>query len=153
MIMSDRTYVILTVPTEYTEQVKTLAKSIEDVFDQMNGRTDFHFTEVNYGELEFLPALKEAGIPYSSNWERGDEYGPGGEHVRFSAEGDYLDWTLYDTDENPSIEKLLSLLDDPTALRQYILDHKASREVLPWDNQVKYSKRFLARRLIDPALR
>ncbi len=62
-------------------------------------------------------------------------------------------WELYDAEDNPPMNRLIALIDAPVALRQFILDHQASRAVLPWDNQVEYGKRYLLRHLIDPALK
>ena len=151
--MGDRTYVTLTVPLECRAQVEAITDEYQDVYVQADNTLTFHFEEVNYGELDCLSKLVQAGIPFTNRWEAGSNYGPGEISVRFTSEGDIVKKELFDENDNPSMAQLINLIDDPVALRQYILDYKTNREVMPWDNQVEYGKRYLARRLIDPALK
>ena len=151
--MGDRTYVTLTVPLECRAQVETITDEYQYVDVQADNTLAFHFEEVNYGELDCLPKLVQAGIPFTNRWEAGSNYGPGEISVRFTPEGDIVKKELSDEDNNPYMARLINLIDGPVTLRQYILDYKTSREVLPWDNQVEYGKRYQALRLIDPALK
>ena len=150
--MRDLTYVILTVPLECEAQVLEIESDC-DVFRLDNGTVEFQFEEVNYSELDCLPKLIQAGIPFTNRWAAGSNYGTGETSVRFTPEGDVVKKELADEYNNPPMDRLINLIDDPVALRQYILDYKTNREVMPWDNQVEYGKRYLARRLIDPALK
>ena len=151
--MGDRTYVFLTVPLACREQVEAITEEYQHVDVQDKDLVVFHFDEVNFGELDCLPQLTQAGIPFTNRWAAGSNYGTGEISVRFTPEGDVVKKELADENNNPSMARLINLIDDPVALRQYILDYKASREVLPWDNQVEYGKRYQALRLIDPALK
>lgn len=148
--MGDRTTVTLTVPNEYVDTVEQISEAQEREITLDSELTYLTYYEVNYGELHFLKKLKEQGIPYDSAWCDGDEYGPGTKSLRFTPEGEAIEMELYDDDANPEMGALMGRIDDPVALRQYILDHQASRQVLPWDNQVEYGKLYRVRQLITP---
>ena len=146
--MGDRTTVTLTVPRDFADLVEKLDEANEREPSTEGNLTYLTYYEVNYGELHFLKKLKEQGIPYDSAWCDGDEYGSGTKSLRFTPEGETIEMELYDT--HPDMHALVALIDDPVALRQYILNHQASRQVLPWDNQVEYGKIYRARQLIAP---
>ena len=148
--MGDRTTVTLTVPHDFADIVEEIDGANEREPSTEGGLIYLTYYEVNYGELRFLKKLKEQGIPYDSAWCDGDEYGSGTKSLRFTPEGEAIELELYDADANPEMHTLIGLIDDPVALRQYILDHQASRQVLPWDNQVEYGKIYRARQLINP---
>lgn len=148
--MGDRTTVILTVLNEHIEEAQKIFKDDPpQEIQTVGGLTHFEFYEVNYGRLDFLDQLTAAGIAYDSEWGHGSEYGPGCEFCRFTAEGEVIIKELYNSDANPEIDLLVPVLDDPEKLRQTILDHIESREVLPWDNQIEYGKIYRTAQLIS----
>lgn len=148
--MGDRTTVTLTVPYDFADIVEEIEEAQERDFNTEGNLIFLTYYEVNYGELRFLKKLKEQGIPYDSAWCDGNEYGPGTKSLRFTPEGEAIEMELYDDDANPDMNALMCRIDDPVALRQYILNHQASRQVLPWDNQVEYGKLYRTRQLITP---
>lgn len=147
--MGDRTTVTLSVLKEQAEEAKKHFDYGADNESEAGKLIHFEFYEVNYGTLGFLKQLTAAGIAYDSEWGHGSEYGPGCEYCRFTAEGEAIIKELYNSDANPEIDLLVPVLDDPEKLRQTILDHIESREVLPWDNQIEYGKIYRIAQLIS----
>ena len=149
--MGDRTNVELTILASQKEKAESIFyydKPNEDC-DGNAGQWVYQFADVSYGTLEFLAALRDAGIAYDSSWESGGEYTAGTASCRFTPEGACIEKDLYDNGINPSLDKLIELIDQPDALRKYILIHQESISVLPLDeDQVKYSKLFLTHQLI-----
>lgn len=154
--MGDRTWVRLRLPLSMRAQAEAIIDSPNDT-DEFEGEdkkglkfdyVEFAYEEVNYGQLDFLNNLREAGIPYDSEWGSGSEYGGGTEHFRFTPKGEMVLLENYESAENPSLDALLERIDNAQALRNYILAHKESREVLPWDNQVEYGKLYRATKLL-----
>lgn len=148
--MGDRTTVTLTVPHDFANIVEEIDKANKREPSTEGNLIFLTYYEVSYGELHFLKKLKEQGIPYDSAWCDGGEYSSGTKSLRFTPEGEAIELEIYDDDANPKMGALMNLIDDPVALRQYILDHRASRPVLPWDNQVEYGKIYRARQPINP---
>lgn len=148
---SDRSYVTLQVLAAHKEQA-------EELFDGDTSEEDypidgdlhvFTFSEVIRGDLDFLPALAEAGIPYDSTWDAGNGYSEGSDYCRFTPGGKQVVKRIWDTQLNPDMDTLLAVIDDPVALRQSILDHQDKVSVLSWDNQEEYSKIFQVTQLIS----
>lgn len=149
--MGDHTTVTLYVPSALKVQAESLfdyaaAEAGEDPGD---GLAYFVFDEVNYGNLEFLNLLGEAGIAYDSCWDSGDQHGAGSTCLRFDSEGNALYKDISDNNSNPCIVTLLSLIDDHKKLKEFILKHQEEQSEMPWDNQVEYGKIFLAKKLIS----
>lgn len=148
--MGDRRTVILSVLTEHSEEVQKIFKDDPPQEGWTAGRLSrFVFHEVNYGELEYLEHLTEAGIAYDMECGDGSGYRLRCESCRFTPEGKAIIKVLYSSEENPEINLLIPVLDDPEKLRQTILDHIKSREVLPWDNQIEYGKIYRTAQLIS----
>jgi hypothetical protein len=149
--MGDRTNVTLTV-------LSVDAERVEDMFldagwsaansDASDPLSTFDFEDVNYGNLTFLDDLKEQGIPYDSSWGSGSEYGDGTKSLRLTSEGEAVETEIYDDEHSCAISDLMSLLNQPAALRVLILAKNASLFVLPWDNQAEYAKLHRIRQLI-----
>lgn len=148
--MGDQTTVTLKVPNQYKDIIKELDGSFDEEFSGANNTHLFIYADVNYGELDILYSLKSRGIPYDNSWEAGWQYGPGTTSCRFSPEGEVIVKTIYDSELNPEINVLLSLIETPDKLVEYILKHQEKNSVLPWDNQAEYGKLYLARKLIEP---
>lgn len=147
--MGDRTSVYLTVLTTQAEQAENLFDYESNEDREYIGTTIFTFYEVNYGELDFLPELADAGIAYDSMWGSGHEYSTGTESVRFTPDGDIVRKTIYSNEVNPNLDRLMELINKPVALCRYILEHKESITVAPIDNtQIEYGKRYLVKKLI-----
>lgn len=108
------------------------------------------FYEVNYGNLPFLDALMQAGIPFDSDWDSGGEYGAGVETCRFTPDGQAIRKETANEYRNPEISKLMGLLDKPDELKACIVEHFNHVTSLPWDNQIEYAKIYRLTRIITP---
>ena len=152
--MGDRTYVSLYVPIELAEEARNIIDKSEEgpAADEGEARelAFFGFEQVNYGELHFLPDLKEAGIAYDGEWQAGSDYGSGVESLRFTSEGEAKVITVYDQDKGIAIQALLDIQDNHEALKQLIQKEAEGKIPLPWDNQVQYGKVYRLRQLIEP---
>jgi hypothetical protein len=148
--MGDRTTVYLDLLASQADAAKKLF-DYEPEHARQNGDqfVEFEFHEVNYGTLGFLSELEKAGIAYDSSWSEGDQYGAGTLFGRFTADGEIVRLERYETDIDPSMGCLMKLIDDPVALREYILQHHKETTPLPWDNQEEYGKLYRARMLIS----
>lgn len=151
--MGDRTYVNLTVQLCHKAQVSEIAESnYADPDDVSDGEQCcvLGFNDVNYGELPFLDALQASGIAYDSAWDAGSDYGAGTSSCRYNEAGEIEVKTVYVSGENPPLEELLQRIDDPAALKQYILLHQENITSLPWLHQEEYGKRYRTKKLIQP---
>jgi len=147
--MGDRTSVALRILASQAEEAKEYFGGYGFDVDKSNkGFTDCCFDEVNYGNLDFLGDLAAAGIAYSSSWGNGDNYASGTEYCRFTAEGKCIVTQVYDDSQDPSLDSLLKLIDEPNALREFILLHQKKVSPLPWDNQEEYARIYKTRKLI-----
>ena len=149
--MGDRTTVHLTVLTTQARAAKELFDYHSEEYEGV-GITSFVFNEINYGELPFLPALREAGIAYDSCWDDGNEYHSGTASCRFSPTGEDIRKGIYDNARNPSLDALILLIDRPAELRQAILDQQEKIRVLPLDSdQEAYGKLYRTHALLGLA--
>lgn len=152
--MGDRTSVFLEFNKEHIEFVKKLYDLDENDITHTTSNISTagaYFTDVNYGELWDLHELEDQGIAYSSNWDRGDNYDPGAEHLRFGSNGLSHKKTIYESDHLMAVSYLLSLIDDPVMLVEQIKKVAGELELISFDDQVKNGKLYLARRLITQA--
>lgn len=149
--MGDRTTVTLTVLTSQVSEVVEILEYVLDCAYKFNGdiTTSFTFDEVNYGTLKNLPALVDKGIAYESDWEAGSGYGPGTESTRFTEEGEVITKTVCDEDLSLAVITLMGVIDHPTELVELIKERHIELQILPWDNQEEYGKRYMARQLIS----
>jgi len=149
--MSDRSYVTLFVLASQAEQARAVMDTVPNNESNITDAlcTYFGFEEVDDGDLPFLGDLQAAGITYLSEWEEGNEYGPGCASCRFTPEGEAVIKTFADSEINPPLYELLELIDQPNELRAYILAHKELRTIMPWDNQEEYGKIYRTSRLIS----
>ena len=108
------------------------------------------FYEVNYGNLSFTDELIAAGIPFNSDWERGNGYGPGCNSLRFTDDGVAECKEIYDSERSLDIFDLLQKLDNYQELKEFIELSAKHIAVLPWDNQERNAKLYLTRKLIEP---
>lgn len=157
--MGDRTTVTLTVLSEHKIKAINLIKEEDGDLpdDESDGSAISCLTyyEVNYGTLEGLYQFQTEGIPYTVEWEAGEEYSAGNESLRFSPEGtavlssSYKSWPEEVIHECiAEIEKAVAS-DSKTALE--ILREKLNRHSIPsWDNQETLAKHYLATQLILP---
>lgn len=149
--MGDRTSVTLYVLTAQKDEALELIgeeSSEEGEVGIDSGQYYFSFEQVNYGNLLCLAKLREHGIAYESAWEAGDEYGPGTEYLRFTPDGEAVEITVYDSDQNPDLHKLLAHINNYDELREVIISHKKNITPLPWDNQVEYGKIYRMTQLV-----
>ena len=148
--MGNRVSVELTILASQKKQAEEIFDDdFHKDYDGKDGQWIYQFANVDYGTLDFLAELRDAGIPYDSSWESGGDYTAGTSSCRFTPEGACTEKDIYDDRINPPMDGLLKLIDQPDALRKYILIHQESISVLPLDeDQVKYSKLFLTHQLI-----
>jgi len=148
--MGDRTYVTLTVPLAHKQEVLQICKCYSSPSEEQDiGQLCvMDFEEVNYGELPFLDKLQDRGIAYDSEWEDGGSYTKGGAYLRFNKEGEAIHKELYDNCHNPDISALMQLIDDPEALRKFILAHNEWLTIPGWENQVENGKTYQVMQLI-----
>lgn len=109
----------------------------------------YQFHEVNYGTLNFLDKLKEKGIAYESEWDRGSEYGNGVKSVRFTPDGDLVEKEVYNSECSIDVHDLMALLYKPKELKDLITTTHKAVSVLPWENQEEYGKLYRAKMLIS----
>ena len=147
--MGGRTSVTLYVLTSQKERVKVISVFFEEL-EEDGDLTYFYFSEVNYGELSFLNKLMDAGIAFDSCWGAGSDYGAGTKSCRFTPAGELDVREVYKTQENPPLSGLMSLIDSPTQLREYIIQHRDEVTPLSWDNQEEYGKLHRTKKLISP---
>lgn len=147
--MGDRTTVTLSVLKVHSDETK---KHFEyDPEEETVGEqfVNFLFYEVNYGTLPFLGNLMEAGIPFTADWDSGGDYGPGSHFCRYTADGELQEIELSNEYVNPDLTRLMGLLDEPEALKEYIINHHKAVTPLPWDNQLEHCKVFRTKKLIN----
>jgi len=152
--MGDRTCVTLTVLKEQALHATALFDGWEPEHavehEGLLPLMYFTFYEVNYGDLPFLDALQEAGIAFDSDWDHGSEYGSGCDFCRFRPDGTVQRFDYSDEYKNPDLQRMMGLLDEPEALKAYILDHHSKVTPQPWDHQIEYGKLYKAYQLINP---
>ena len=154
--MGDRTRVTLSFLASQREKLDSLLGKYEDpdtVDEKIDGGgiMEYIYDEVNYGNLDFLDRLRDAGIVYDSSWDNGGEYTSGTAYCRFTEDGDCVEKSIYDADINPNLQSLLNLIETPAALVRYIRVHEDQVSVTDLDEtQVEYGKRYLAKKLIAP---
>lgn len=153
--MSDRTSVYLTIPAALKEITENVIKKTADLdFDYVvndatpEGNIDLYFDEVIDGQLEFLDNLVKAGVPFDSAWSADYCISAGKDSARFDSYGVLDRRVIYEYEENPNINRIKQLLGHPVELKAFLVQHIEGITLLPWDNQVEYGKRFLARNLI-----
>ena len=150
--MGDRTYVTLTVLKEQAKEAEALFAWPADHHSEnlgINPHIYYSFYEVNYGDLPFLDALQEAGIAFDSEWEHGSEYGSGCDFCRFRSDGSVQRYDYSDEYKNPDLHQMMKLLDEPEALKAYILDHHRKITPMLWDRQIEYGKLYRTKQLLN----
>mgnify|MGYP000282334505 CR=1 FL=1 len=149
--MGDRTYVELFVLLEHTDKARKIASTYRDPDEETAEGiyTRFAFDEVSYGKLPFLDALVFEGIPYESNYAAGGDFTEGTDSCKFTENGEAIIKEISKEEYSISIHKLYELLPSPAALGKFISERYEYVIVLPWANQLEYSKRYLARKLIE----
>lgn len=150
--MGDRTSVTLTVLKEQALAATALFDGWEPEHavehEGLVPLMYFSFYEVNYGDLPFLDALQEAGIAFDSDWDHGGEYSAGIDFCRFYPDGTVQRYDYSNEYKNPDLHRMMGLLDEPEALKAYILDHHKKITPQPWDNQAEYSKIYQTMQLL-----
>jgi len=150
--MGDRTTVYLDVLASQADAAKELFDyDIDEAYCNGDQFVEFVFKEVNHGTLGFLKKLEEAGIAYDSSWSSGFEFGAGTTFCRFTDDGQVINFDRYDSEANPDLSGLMKRINNPKALREFILEHYNNVTPLPWDNQEEYGKLYRTKRLINPS--
>lgn len=110
--------------------------------------TYYIFYECRGQSLAISDLLSKHGIAFTQEWT--DDCGNSGINTqRFTSRGKSIYKDLDNSKVNPDAEQCLNLIDKPVELREYILEHQASRLFLPWDNQEQNGKLYMARQLIN----
>ena len=144
----DSSTVTLTVLTTQKKLTKTLINNNYQTTTNMMYTSNFTFNEIPNGKLEFLDALQAAGVAYLSEWTEGNEYNAGCDSCRFTSTGEVIVKRLLDHAANPQMNVLMGLIDQPDALRAFILAHQQERYILPWFKQEEYGKLYRTTQLI-----
>jgi hypothetical protein len=147
--MGDRTTVTLTVLKSQEADAQNIFDSDSEYRSENGVLVECTFHEVNYGNLDFLDQLQEAGIAYDSRWEAGSNYGAGCDYCRFTPDGDVVLKGISDDYRNPSIDLLMKKLDDYAALKAFIIEHHIEVTVPGWENQEEYAKIYKVKKLIS----
>jgi hypothetical protein len=146
--MGDRTSVTLMLLLSQEEAAVKLFE-FESEHRMEHAEFVYHsFYEVNYGDLPFLDALENAGIAFDSDWDSGDDYGPGCESCRFTADGSVIRKSVSNEYRNPSITALMEKINDYIALKEFIRKHHDEVSVPSWDKQELYGKVYRTKQLI-----
>ena len=154
--MSDAVSVHLTILSSQDDEAKKLFTYESDSVDVMKcsssgiDLTTYTFCECNYGELGFTLLLTKAGISYDKTWEQGSEFNSGTEYSRFTPEGEIVWKEIYENEINPDLNKLMELIDDPSALTKAVRAHHELITVLSWSNQEEYGKIYRTLQLLNP---
>lgn len=152
--MGDRTYVELTVLNKHAVAAQKLFNFPAQNDECTDGVTTvFGFEEVNYGTLDFLDKLRDAGIPYNSRWSSGDGYEAGTQYSRYTSEGQIQTFELNDTEETSvDLNKLLEVIQrhgtTVNSIRAWVTYHQQAITPLPWEGQLDNVKKFLTLKLI-----
>jgi hypothetical protein len=147
--MGDRTYVVLRILKCHEKRAKELFTDNPSDEWEHDDLVLFGFEEVNYGDLDFLRSLQEAGIAYESSWDAGNDYTSGTEYCRFTDNGKIIVKSIYDDEKGIEPRKLLAVLHDHEKLKQVILNFQEEVAVLPWDDQKDYGDKYRVLRLIS----
>jgi hypothetical protein len=152
--VGDRTSVTLTVLTSQKAEAEKICMAAGYEADHMSQEMDgsltyFSFYEVNYGDLQCLNALTDAGIAHDSNWDNGSEFTAGCEFMRFTSNGETKGFSYSDEYFNPDLSRCMGLIDKPDELRAFILDHHDKVTALPWDHQEEFGKIYRTKNLIS----
>lgn len=145
-----RVIVYLTFPIECEEIVRAAAVDWKEPCD-VHKSGDLYlwaYDEVKNGQLPFLKALQDQGVPFNSEWEGDFDFDKGTLYCRFTENGERILKTVYDLDFYIGIYKLNCNRDDHEKLKHLIDCANDTIHVLSWDHQVEYGKRYLANKLI-----
>lgn len=156
--MGDRTSVTLTVPLEYSAEVRKLYADEElDDSNESKDLISFTFQDVNYGELPELDKLKELGIAFDSEWQKGGDFDSGSKHLRFDIHGVPIEAELtpfshyiYADDIGKILKGAGSMVFKLTAISQIYTIYADQQKNLSWANQVEFGKLYRVNKLISP---
>ena len=86
---------------EIIEQVE--GEAPYDEWDDEQNCCSLEFETVKNGDLNSLPHLLNAGIPFISAWESAGEYGAGTDYGWFTKDGDQQTKRVYEEDHPPRL--------------------------------------------------
>lgn len=143
--MSDYSNVVFTVLTVHADAARALfAYSIEGEREE-GITTIFNFEGVKFADLMCEPKLTKDGIAWTKVWDDGGDAWAATSHVRFTEEGLLQELSLDDGGENPPIDELLTLCDQPEKLVRFIRAHARKTRPMPWDAQAEYGKLYASK--------
>lgn len=151
--MGDRCYVELYVLPEQAEKARLICEDSHTSTENHDDYVVYGFEEVNYGTLEFISDLQEAGIAFDSRWHGGYGYGAGILYSRFAPDGTLQTVEVNDVETNTvPLDRLLEHIQLPTStvdsIRNFVHDYTRSMTPLPWGGQIENGKRYLTLKLI-----
>lgn len=151
--MASRTWVNLTVHTVNTPIVDTTGSHYREGMYQAfpNGFTTYYYEDILNGELNFLPKLERAGIPYNSEWGENCRDGAGAQYGRFNEKGEPYVVIINNKDRLFDVEDLMKVIDEPEKLKDLILSCYMACQVPDWEHQLEYAKRYILRGIISPS--
>lgn len=152
--MGDRCTVTLTVLASQQDQVQSILKQYHevpyDVSGEDRGEVDLYFEEVNYGILDGIQDIREAGIPYNCYNSAGSDYGASTEYCRYLENGSLFLVDVSEHGDHIDIDELKARLNNYDELRDYILEQDKQRTPEPWGHQEEYAARYRALKAIAP---
>lgn len=154
--MDDRVWVSVSVLNEHVDKAKELIAETEgDPSEEIRGDvfTELDYYEVNYGTIDALDTFKDHGIPYSMNSGAGYEFTEESKDLRFTAEGTVVHTREYKEWPSTILYQLQNALKEVGTLAgalHIIQETKDACIASNWDNQLEYSKLYLATQLINP---
>jgi hypothetical protein len=144
----------ITICKEHEFKVDCIVNSDEDFkqtlhIESSSGYVIYQFNEIKGGILKWLPQLLEQGICYDYEWSDGDDVDPGIESLRFTEEGNVIFTEVFKGNENPSLDTLMTYLDKPELLVDYIKGFYERVTPMSKEKQVEYGQTYLAKKLLN----
>lgn len=136
--------------TEHAKRAEEIIGESEENSIQQGSFTLLIYHGVDYGALNGLDKLQDAGIAYDSSWDASPECMKGCRSLRFTPEGEAVEKEIYDAEMDAPLKLLLDAIEDHQKLKQRIRAHEEGITVLPWDNQAHYGKLYMARQIVAP---
>ncbi len=148
--MGERVDVVLTVLKEHLDRVieisdnshEEIQESVEDNF------THLIFSEVNYGNLDFLYKLQDEGIAYTSEFDAGSDWSTGQDVLRFTPEGEARNTHIYESDYSPNLTELIEHSKSGGSIDSLIEKVRERIYIPPWDNQAEWGKIYRLKQML-----
>jgi hypothetical protein len=159
-IMADYAYVDLTIlSSDIDKAISIIEKDFSfmgpvlfNYLEEGNARiSTCSFDEVKWGELPFLDAFANEGIPYEANTSGDYNISEVDRYCRYTADGKKEVKELYEDSDKFSLSFLLQSLDRkdaPEFLIKWAEAKQKEIEILSWENQEENKKTYLMHKLL-----